>query len=413
MKQFDKYRMVDGATPLAARYFNPVWQDVDLRIAALEDLKIAWQAAVDEVVRFGLVRIDELITEPLQAVVALSEQAQAASTELDQLRQLAQERTAALAALIETLQADTAAQVNAFITTANGSITAHQNATAAELADWKAQRTQELDTWVADYEAQLLAARAEIDAAIAGLDQRVTALEQNAGSLTITSSQTIEKSIFGSAAYVFVELWAGGGSGAARVNSSRSITPGGEGGEYSSVLLRMSDLAPSVILTIGAGGDPVSSTASGTGLAPTAGNPGGDTLFGNLLKAAGGLGAGNSSTGPAKCFLAGKNGGDGGGDSVSSRPSSVQRTTVGPGGDSVFGGGGGGASSSVAVTMTAGGTSQFGGKGGDGVEASSGSPVASSGTAPSGAGGGCQLLLNIGTATSGAGARGQARLTWW
>ena len=176
MKQFDKYRMVDGTTPLAARYFNAVWQDLDLRLASLEEVKIAWQEAVDEVVRFGLVRIDELITEPLQAVVALSEQAQATSAELEQLRQLAQERTAALAALIDTLQADTAAQVNAFITTANGSITAHQNATAAELAAWKAQRTQELDTWVADYEAQLLAARAEIDAAIADLQAGVAAL---------------------------------------------------------------------------------------------------------------------------------------------------------------------------------------------------------------------------------------------
>ena len=34
--RIDRYRMKDGVTPLAARYFNPVWQDIDLRLAELE-----------------------------------------------------------------------------------------------------------------------------------------------------------------------------------------------------------------------------------------------------------------------------------------------------------------------------------------------------------------------------------------
>lgn len=151
MKQFDKYRMVDGETPLAARYFNPVWQDIDLRLASLEEVKIAWQAAVDEVVRFGLVRIDELINEPLQAVLALSSQAESTSAELEQLRQLAESRTAALSALIETLQADTAVQMEAFATSL-------QQSTEQDLSDWKAARIGELNAWMTSFEQELQAA---------------------------------------------------------------------------------------------------------------------------------------------------------------------------------------------------------------------------------------------------------------
>ena len=151
MKQFDKYRMVDGVTPLAARYFNKVWQDIDLRLASLEEVKIAWQSAVDEVVKFGLVRIDELINEPLQAVLALSSQAERTSSNLEQLRQLAESRTAALAALIATLQADTTAQIQSFAA-------GLQNATAQSLQEWKDSQTAQLDAWMQTFEQELQAA---------------------------------------------------------------------------------------------------------------------------------------------------------------------------------------------------------------------------------------------------------------
>ena len=188
MKQFDKYRMVDGATPLAARYFNNVWKDIDLRLASLEEVKISWSAAVDEVVRFGLARIDELINEPLQAVLALSSQAESTSANLEQLRQLAEARTAALTALIETLQADTAAQVNAFIVAASGDITAHKNATAADLAAWKNQRTAEISAWMEDFEAAMQAARSEIDAQLDSL--RRVRLERKAASFSPQPADT-------------------------------------------------------------------------------------------------------------------------------------------------------------------------------------------------------------------------------
>lgn len=186
--RFERYRMTDGRTPLGERYFNAIWRDIDLRIASLEEVKIAWSAAVDEVVKFGLVRIDELITEPLQAVVALSSQAESVSTNLEQLRLLAESRTAALAALIETLQADTAAQVNAFIAASNGDITAHKAATVANLTEWKNQRTAEIAAWMEDFEAAMQAARTEIDAQIDSLHR--VRLERKAASFSPQPADT-------------------------------------------------------------------------------------------------------------------------------------------------------------------------------------------------------------------------------
>ena len=70
--------MQDGVTPLAARYFNPVWQDIDLRIAELEQLRIGWQEAVRQVSDQGLARINEVIGGPIDTVNAAIEKMQQA-----------------------------------------------------------------------------------------------------------------------------------------------------------------------------------------------------------------------------------------------------------------------------------------------------------------------------------------------
>lgn len=59
--RFERYRVKDGVTVLGAQYFNPVWQDLDLRLATLEALRLSWEQAVDAVTRFGLIRINEVI----------------------------------------------------------------------------------------------------------------------------------------------------------------------------------------------------------------------------------------------------------------------------------------------------------------------------------------------------------------
>lgn len=248
-----------------------------------------------------------------------------------------------------------------------------------------------------------------------GVDDPVE-LRLTAGSLTTiapyrgtqlyTTSQTISKSTFGTATYVLVELWGGGGSGSAVVSTTTGTyeRAGGEGGEYVQVLLRVASLAASEPLVIGSGGAAVVSTSNT--LVP--GNPGGDTSFAGVV-APGGLGAPVTNDGPSKVWLAGKNGGDGGGTTPSAKTTTA-RLVSGPGGSSVNGGGGGGGSTPAYNTP---GTSTGGGNGGAGLTSTTSPAVAESGAVPSGGGGGVRLNLSSGTATSGAGARGQVRLTWW
>lgn len=66
--RFDAYRMTDGKTPLSARYFNPVWQDLDLRLVELEALRVGWLEAVSKVSNLGLARINELVGAPMTTV---------------------------------------------------------------------------------------------------------------------------------------------------------------------------------------------------------------------------------------------------------------------------------------------------------------------------------------------------------
>lgn len=66
--RFDAYRMTDGKTPLSARYFNPVWQDLDLRLVELEALRVGWMEAVSKVSNLGLARINELMGAPMATV---------------------------------------------------------------------------------------------------------------------------------------------------------------------------------------------------------------------------------------------------------------------------------------------------------------------------------------------------------
>ena len=246
----------------------------------------------------------------------------------------------------------------------------------------------------------IAAAAAAESEVVRGDDPRLAAAATR-GTQLYTTSQNIAKSTFGTAEYVFVELWAGGGSGSAGYTST-----GGEGGEYISALMRIADLANPVPLVIGAGG---TSSSSSTGDL-VAGKNGGDSVFGGVLTAIGGLGGTVTQNGPAKSWLAGKTGGDGGGETATNAPSSTVRTTSGPGGSSVMGGGGGGS-----PYYLAGGVSQFGGDGGGAVRTNNVPATAASGSIPSGGGGGATASQNAGAnlATSGAGARGQCRLTWW
>ncbi len=89
--RFEKYRVRDGKTTLGESFFNPVFGDIDLRIAALEELRIAWEEATRLVTEFGLLRINEILGPTLGNLQDASASAEAlrqgALKALDELQQ--------------------------------------------------------------------------------------------------------------------------------------------------------------------------------------------------------------------------------------------------------------------------------------------------------------------------------------
>lgn len=116
--RFDKYRVKDGVTRLGEAYFNPVFQDIDLRIVALEALRLSWEDAVRSVSTFGLARINEVIGPSLSEAVA-----RAGDIELK--RQAAMAALAALESALQQFETEAQAQIEA----------------------WKGQQLEALDDW--------------------------------------------------------------------------------------------------------------------------------------------------------------------------------------------------------------------------------------------------------------------------
>lgn len=71
--QYPKYAMKDGKTPLAESYFNPIWQSLDTRILAVEDIGERADAAVDDLVTAGLQRIDTYLAPAYENISSLAE----------------------------------------------------------------------------------------------------------------------------------------------------------------------------------------------------------------------------------------------------------------------------------------------------------------------------------------------------
>jgi len=85
--RFEKYRMRDGETPLAASYFNPLLQDLDLRLQQLEAMQERLDAAIAQLVALGLQRLDASLAAGL-APLATQDELAALQNELDLLRPL-------------------------------------------------------------------------------------------------------------------------------------------------------------------------------------------------------------------------------------------------------------------------------------------------------------------------------------
>lgn len=234
----------------------------------------------------------------------------------------------------------------------------------------------------------------------------------------------------GSGTEAFIQVWGGGGSGGKSGNDGG----GGGGGGYNELRISLSSLSASIAVTIGAG-------AAAVTTASTNGNVGGQTSFGAYLSGFGGGGGsgvgitagqgGGGGGGMASAGITGTNATGGAGGGPGGGAASANATLGGggggsantDGGSSVYGGGGGGGGEAAGTgrpggaslngggggggggdtTAGAGGVSTNGGNGGaGGIAAASGT----AGTAPGGGGGGTDT-----GATTGAGARGEVRIT--
>ncbi len=140
--RFDKYRMRDGVTPLAERYFNPIWQDLDLRLASIEELQVTWEEVVRTVTDFGLVRINEVLAPAFDAMNQNLDSAAIKLTEIEQKRQ------AALSA-VQGLE---------------DAIASYQGDAQADIADWKVATLAALDLWKGGVLADLATWEASVQA---------------------------------------------------------------------------------------------------------------------------------------------------------------------------------------------------------------------------------------------------------
>lgn len=148
--RFERYRVRDGVTVLGERYFNPVFQDVDLRLAALEDIRMSWEAAVQAVSDFGLLRINEVIGPAIEGAAA-------------QVAEIDAARQGALTAL-----SDLQAAIDAFEDTADTSIANYEAAASADIAAWKSAQLASLQAWKDSLSGSLPALEARLAAVESG-----------------------------------------------------------------------------------------------------------------------------------------------------------------------------------------------------------------------------------------------------
>lgn len=137
--RFERYRVKDGTTKLGEAFFNPVLQDIDLRISGLESLQIAWEVAVARVTQFGLARINEVVAPT--------------STELDNIRADALAALADLQTALDTFEAAGLADILAW----KNDVTAQISGLSASVATAESNATADIAAWKAGHLAELAA----------------------------------------------------------------------------------------------------------------------------------------------------------------------------------------------------------------------------------------------------------------
>lgn len=135
--QFEKYRFTKR-TVLSDETFNKIWQDIDLRITALEDIKKDWQGAVDTVTRYGLVRIEEVLRPSWEYIEQKKAQADNIVAEIQDLRESADE-------IINANRDDAVEAVNSVKNDALSSINSVKNDALSSIEQAKQQAINQLD----------------------------------------------------------------------------------------------------------------------------------------------------------------------------------------------------------------------------------------------------------------------------
>lgn len=173
-RRIDRYRMVDGTTPLSARYFNAVWQDLDLRIDAVEGLRISWEEAVRRVSDLGLTRINEVLRPALDSVDASVQRADGMLNDVETARQQA---VRAIDGVLQQLE-EMPGQIEQAVHAATQRISSHEAGAEQSIASWKAQRLADIERWKTDRIAELEAWRSLWTGALPQFEQRVDAVER-------------------------------------------------------------------------------------------------------------------------------------------------------------------------------------------------------------------------------------------
>lgn len=124
--RFDRYRMQDGVTPLSERYFNPVLQDIDTRLADIEAKKISFDEAVKTLTDFGLLRINEVLAPSMEQLAAAMATVDARRAALDASIDQAMATLGEIVtrAHLDQVMADQQAAVDAAVTSAAESVDA-------------------------------------------------------------------------------------------------------------------------------------------------------------------------------------------------------------------------------------------------------------------------------------------------
>ncbi len=137
-KRFDAYRMKDGATPLSEAFFNPVFGDIDSRIADLEERRADLQAVMEELSKFGLQRIDVLTSRAMNEMNAVLVELRDVRDELTAGTKLAAaiqaEQSARGQAIAQAVQAEAVARTEAVAELASASAAAMAQEAAARAA---------------------------------------------------------------------------------------------------------------------------------------------------------------------------------------------------------------------------------------------------------------------------------------